>query len=88
MHFGVPVVARATGGIPEVAGDAALLLPDAPPDLPVVAELVHLAVTDTELRAELRERARPRLAAFAADATAAKLRAAVERVAARSGGSR
>ena len=27
LHFGVPVVARATGGIPEVAGDAALLLP-------------------------------------------------------------
>jgi glycosyltransferase involved in cell wall biosynthesis len=78
FHFGVPVIARPIGGVPEVAGDAALLTDDE--DLAVVAELLHLAVTDTDLRAELRRRGRERLAAFAPDATAAKLRAAVERI--------
>jgi glycosyltransferase involved in cell wall biosynthesis len=80
---GVPVVARAVGGIPEVAGDAALLL-DAPEladvDVALVAELLHLATSDSELRAELTRRGRERLQAFAHEATAAKLRAAVESV--------
>jgi L-malate glycosyltransferase len=79
FHFGVPVIARPVGGVPEVAGDAALLTDDE--DLAVVAELLHFAVTDSELRGELRRRGRARLEAFAPDATAAKLRAAVERVA-------
>ena len=83
FHFGVPVVARAMGGVPEVAGDAALLF-DAggEPDLAMVAELLHLAVSDAELRAELRARGDRRLEAFAFGRSAAKLREAVERVAA------
>ena len=62
----MPVVSRPAGGIPEVAGDAALLTSDR--DLAVVAELVALAVEDAELRAELRERvpAAPRRATAAA----------------------
>jgi glycosyltransferase involved in cell wall biosynthesis len=80
FHFGVPVVARAAGGVPEVAGDAALLLEE-PTELAVVAELIHLAVGDVELRAELTARGRARLAAYAPEATAAKLRAAIEAVA-------
>jgi L-malate glycosyltransferase len=80
FHFGVPVIARRCGGVPEVAGDAALLIDD--PDLPVIAELLHLAVTDAELRSELRERGRRRLEVFALEKSAAKLREAVERVAA------
>jgi L-malate glycosyltransferase len=76
FHFGVPVVARPAGGIPEVAGDAALLVDDA--DLAVVAELVHLAVTDAELRAELAQRAQGRLEVYAAAPTAARLREALE----------
>jgi glycosyltransferase involved in cell wall biosynthesis len=80
FHFGVPVVARATGGVPEVAGDAALLFEDA--DLATVAELLHLAVSDGELRGELRARGDRRLEAFALQRSAAKLREAVERVAA------
>jgi glycosyltransferase involved in cell wall biosynthesis len=79
FHFGVPVIARAAGGVPEVAGDAALLLDDADPAL--VAELIHLAVADAELRAELRRRGRARLARYAYDETAQALRSAVERVA-------
>jgi L-malate glycosyltransferase len=81
FHFGVPVIARAAGGVPEVAGDAALLLDESDPAL--VAELIHLAVGDAELRAELRRRGRARLERYAYDATAAALRSAVERVAVR-----
>jgi len=80
FHLGTPVVARPVGGIPEVAGDAALLVEDR--DLAVVAELVALAVEDAELRAELVPRGRARVAAFDHDHTAAALRAAVERTAA------
>ena len=69
----MPVVARPVGGIPEVAGDAALLVPDR--DLGVVAEAVALAVEDDELRQELVARGRRRLEAFAPERTAEKLRA-------------
>jgi hypothetical protein len=69
------VVARAAGGIPEVAGDAALLLADEPPDLAVVAELLELAAGDAELRGQRR------LERYAFEETAAALRGAVERVA-------
>jgi glycosyltransferase involved in cell wall biosynthesis len=73
--FGVPVVARPFGAVPEVAGDAALLVPD--PDLTVVAELLHLVVSDAALRAELIRRGHARLPAFAPERIAPRLRAAV-----------
>lgn len=73
---GVPVVTRPVGGIPEVAGDAALLVEDR--DLAVVAELTALAVEDAELRAELRRRGAARLVHFAHDEVARQLRALVE----------
>lgn len=82
MHFGVPVISRAIGGIPEVGGDAALFL-DEDDDVSVAAELVHLAVSDAELRAELQRRGRARVEAFAPAPTAAKLKAAVEALASR-----
>jgi L-malate glycosyltransferase len=72
FHFGVPVVARPAGAVPGVAGDAALLVPDDDPA--VVAELLHLAVSDAELRAELRRRAAARVAAYAPERTEAVLR--------------
>ena len=78
FHFGLPVIARPVGGIPEVAGNAALLPEDE--DLAVVAELLHLAVTDQELRAEFRHRAAARLAVYSPAETEAKLRAAIESV--------
>jgi glycosyltransferase involved in cell wall biosynthesis len=76
FHFGLPVIARPAGAIPETVGDAALLVDD--PDLAVVAELVHLAVTDPGLRAELRRRGETRLGAYAPGAVAGRLRASVE----------
>jgi L-malate glycosyltransferase len=76
FHFGIPVVARPEGAIPETVGDAALLTDD--PDLAVVAELLHLAVSDHELRAELRRRGEARVAAYSPELVAQKLRAAVQ----------
>ena len=76
FHFGVPVVARPAGAVPEVTGDAALLCADA--DLAVVAELTALAIEDAPLRAELRARGSRRLAAYAPQRTAQRLRALLE----------
>ncbi|HVM05961.1 MAG TPA: glycosyltransferase [Acidimicrobiales bacterium] len=63
MAFGVPVVARACGAIPETAGDAALLLP--PGDDPVLlAEALATLLDDADLRASLAARGRERLDDF------------------------
>jgi glycosyltransferase involved in cell wall biosynthesis len=75
FHAGVPVVASPSGGMPEVAGDAALWADDDPA---VVAELLDLAVRDKELRAELIARGNARAEAYAYDAVAEKLRAAID----------
>ena len=80
FHFGVPVVARPVGGVPEVAGDAALLLGESDGES-VIAELLAVVAGDAELRAELRSRAAGRVAAYAPQPTARKLRAAVESLA-------
>ena len=80
FHFGVPVIARPVGGVPEVAGNAALLLAEDDGES-VVAELLAIAASDGELRATLRERAAERVAAYAPEPTAAALRAAVESLA-------
>lgn len=76
MHLGAPVVSRPVGGIPEVAGDAALLIDDR--DLAVVAEAVGLVLEDEALRATLRERGFARPAAFDPSATAEGLRAVLQ----------
>jgi glycosyltransferase involved in cell wall biosynthesis len=77
FHFGIPIVARPAGGMPEVAADAALWTGEEP-DLAMVAELLGLAVRDGELRETLATRARARLEEFSPERTQAKLRAAVE----------
>jgi glycosyltransferase involved in cell wall biosynthesis len=73
---GLPVIARPAGAIPETTGDAAILVDDT--DLAVISELIHLAVTDAELRAELRRRGRARLALYSPDRVAERLREAVQ----------
>jgi glycosyltransferase involved in cell wall biosynthesis len=79
--FGVPVVARGIGGVPEVAGDAALLV-DGEDGESVVAELLALAVGDGELRAALRERGTARVAAYSPEQTARTLHDALASLAA------
>ncbi|MDQ3631316.1 MAG: glycosyltransferase, partial [Actinomycetota bacterium] len=76
FHVGVPVVARPVGGIPEVAGDAALLIADG--DLAVVAELCRLALEDAALRETLRARGAARLTHYQRGPVAARLRALLE----------
>jgi glycosyltransferase involved in cell wall biosynthesis len=80
FRFGVPVVARPAGAVPEVVADAGLLVED--DDLAVVAELLHLVITDQQLRARLRERGAARAESFAPERVAQKLRAVVEATAA------
>jgi glycosyltransferase involved in cell wall biosynthesis len=77
FHFGVPVIARPVGGVPEVVGDAALLLEEGDGES-VVAELLALAVGDGDLRAGLRARGAARVGAYAPEPTARTLRAALE----------
>jgi glycosyltransferase involved in cell wall biosynthesis len=76
LAAGLPAVARPVGGMPEVGGDAVLWAPD--DDLAVVAELLHLALGDEELRAELNRRAGERVARFSYERVAAEVRAAVD----------
>jgi glycosyltransferase involved in cell wall biosynthesis len=76
FHFGVPVVARAAGAVPETAGNAALLVDDS--DLAVVAELLHLCVRDQGLRSRLRERGLARVQAYAPDVVAERLKTAID----------
>jgi L-malate glycosyltransferase len=75
---GVPVVAKPSGGVPETAGDAALLADDRDPA--VIAELIALATSDEQLRAELIRRGRERVEHHAPERAAVKLREAIERV--------
>jgi glycosyltransferase involved in cell wall biosynthesis len=73
---GTPVIARRAGGMPEVAGDAALWVDEADPAL--VAELLDLAVRDDELRRELIARGHARAAAYTPEIALARLREAVD----------
>ncbi len=76
FHFGVPVVARPAGAMPEVGGDAVLW--DRADDLAVTAELMQRAVSDPSLRLTLAERGRVRLAEYEHVRTAERIVAAVE----------
>ncbi len=68
MHAGVPVVATRGGAIPEVVGDAALLVD--PGDADGLAEAMIAAVTDEAVRSRLVASGRKRLACFSWDACA------------------
>jgi L-malate glycosyltransferase len=83
FHFGLPVVARPAGAMPEVAADAVLWTGpsgDGPgeADPAVAAELIHLAVTDGELREELHRRGRARLAEYTYERTAERIEASIK----------
>ena len=76
LYAGVPVVARPEGAVPEVAGDAALLVADRDPA--VITEALWLAMTDADLRGELRARGTRRASELSPEHVAGRLRAAVE----------
>jgi glycosyltransferase involved in cell wall biosynthesis len=71
FHFGVPVLARPAGAMPEVGGDAVLW--DRGHDLAVTAELIELALRDQALRAALVERGRARLEEYEHQRTAERI---------------
>jgi glycosyltransferase involved in cell wall biosynthesis len=71
MATGTPVVATAVGSIPEVAGDAALLVPL--DDDAALAGTLARVVADDGLRAQLRAAGRSRAASFSWDRTASGL---------------
>jgi alpha-1,3-rhamnosyl/mannosyltransferase len=62
MSVDVPVVTTTAGALPEVVGDAALLVP--PGDVAALAEALERTVADDGMRADLVERGRRRVAAF------------------------
>jgi glycosyltransferase involved in cell wall biosynthesis len=68
MALGVPVVAGAVSSVPEVCGDAALLVP--PDDASAVADAIGRALTDQGLRERLRHAGRVRARQFTWEATA------------------
>jgi glycosyltransferase involved in cell wall biosynthesis len=68
---GTPVVASTASCLPEVAGDAALLVP--PTDVDALAVALDTAISDESVRAELLGRAPARLALFSWEKSARQL---------------
>ena len=78
MQAGVPVVAANTGSLPEVLGDAALLVP--PTDLEALAAAITRAL-EPDVAADLVDRGRERAAGYRWDQAAAELSALYARLA-------
>jgi glycosyltransferase involved in cell wall biosynthesis len=79
MASGCPVIGAAVTSVPEVVGDAGILLPA--PDVSQVAEAMHRLAADDALRAELGARGRRRAAAFTWAETARRTRAVYQEAA-------
>jgi len=62
MACGAPVVSSNAGSLPEVVGDAGLLVP--PTDEEAIGEALHRVLTDSTLREELRTKGYRRAARF------------------------
>jgi glycosyltransferase involved in cell wall biosynthesis len=73
MSLGVPVVASAAGAVPEVVGEAALLV--RPGDVASLAAGIESALTDAELRVRLVDAGHTRAAAFTWEASAEAMHA-------------
>jgi glycosyltransferase involved in cell wall biosynthesis len=82
FHFGVPVLARAAGAVPETVGDAGVLL-SGDDDLLTVAAAIDVLAEDSELRAELIRRGESRLARFDPDQVAERMKRALTALAQR-----
>jgi len=68
MSYGKPVLASNTGGLPEVVGDAGILVP--PQDEKALAEAINALDHDAEKRLTLGRAARERMRAFSWDEVA------------------
>ncbi|NUQ01054.1 MAG: glycosyltransferase family 4 protein [Armatimonadetes bacterium] len=84
MAAGCPVITANTTSLPEVAGDAALLVD--PTDTAAIASAITRVLTEPGLANELRARGRARAAEFAWERTAQATLAVYEQVAARARG--
>jgi len=84
MACGIPVIASDSSSLPEVVGDAGLLVP--PRDAPALAEAIHTALTGAGAREQMIERGLKRAATFTwgrtARETARVYRQVIDRVAA------
>ncbi|TFH24673.1 MAG: glycosyltransferase, partial [Myxococcales bacterium] len=78
MAAGCPVVGVANSSVPEVVGDAGILLARAEPE--ILADAVEAVVTDVGLAADLSQRGVERAALFSWDRTARLTRDVYERV--------
>lgn len=76
LACGLPTIASRRGGIPDVAGDAALLFD--PPDVEALAERLATLVDDADERARWGRRARARAEQFSWERQYGRLRAALE----------
>lgn len=75
---GVPVITSNTSSLPEVAGDAALLVD--PLDVDAIADAMYRLVTDPELTAELRRRGHENVKRFSWEKCARETLAVLESV--------
>ena len=83
MRCGVPVVTTTVSAMPEVAGDACLLV--SPDDVPGLAEAMSRLVEQPALAAELGRRGQERAAAFTWERCARETRAVYEQALGRNG---
>jgi L-malate glycosyltransferase len=78
LHFGVPVVARACGAVPETLADGGLLYQGRDPLL--LAELIHTAVSSDRLKIQLKLRSEAVLQRFSSGRSLGILRSALQQV--------
>lgn len=78
MSFDVPIVALDAAAVAETLGDAGLLLPNA--DSCLAAAVIHAAVTDDGLRAQMQEGGRRRLKDFSYETVRRKFLRIVEQL--------
>jgi glycosyltransferase involved in cell wall biosynthesis len=84
MACGTPAVCSNASSLPEVAGDAALLVPPDRPD--ALADALRQVLADVELHRQMRERGLQQAARFSWEQTARRTLAVYEKVASASSG--
>ena len=78
-YFGVPILARKAGAIPETLGGSGVLFTDSAA-CEQIAEMAHLLITNVGLRQQIVHRQKERFATLKPEQTETALRRALERV--------